>query len=399
MKKMLLVGLLALVMLAQIFAGGAKEPAKATGGEATAAKALDPNAIDPWIAEKRKAGKPFITTQVRFKGIGGEVPVYDDQLVLTNAEVAKLRAGKYKAAYVDNNTAGEYSLAIIGGARETLKYLGIEMIAETSANFDAGKQKSDVESVLAMKPNLVIGYPVDPTTGAEVFKPVVDAGLTLVIVSNRPHGYTPGKEYIAVSTNNPYDNGWNTAKMMIDAIPADGEVGLILYQDEYFVLNVMDQAVKDCIKEFRPKLTVRTEGYVDWNTAGEKATALMQKYPKIQAMYTTWFDPAMVAASDLKAIDRRDVKIYTFGMNTPALLDLLDAKGNIKGLTTDLTWNVGMNTAILGAYGLLKKMAPEMVVVPNAPVTPDNLREIWAIAYTNVPLPKEVDEALNKQGK
>jgi hypothetical protein len=44
-------------------------------------------------------------------------------------------------------------------------------------------------------------------------------------------------------------------------------------------------------------------------------------------------------------------------------------------------------------------MAPEMVVVPNAPVTPDNLREIWAIAYTNVPLPKEVDEALNKQGK
>lgn len=61
------------------------------------------------------AGEPFITTQVRFKGIGGEQPVYDDGLLLTVGEVKKLREGKYKAAYVDNKTAGEYSLAIIGG--------------------------------------------------------------------------------------------------------------------------------------------------------------------------------------------------------------------------------------------------------------------------------------------
>jgi ribose transport system substrate-binding protein len=253
-----------------------------------------------------------------------------------------------------------------------------------------------------MKPDLVIGYAVDPTTGTEVFKPVVDMGIPLVLVSNRPKGYTPGKEYIGISTNNPWDNGYAAGEMLAKAMVKEdpnAEIGLLLYEDEYFVLNVMDDAVQEAIKLHAPNLKVHIEGYVDWQMAGQKATALVQKYPGIKGMYATWFDPAMVAVSDLKAIDRGDIQMFTFGMNTPALLDLLDPNGMVKGLSTDFTWNVGMNTAIMGAYGLLGKSAPELVVVPSGSVTADNLRQIWKHVYRGVDLPKEVDDALKKLGK
>ena len=119
--------------------------------------------MDPW--KKGKLKNPYITGPIKFTGAEGEKPSYDGDLLLTKAEVEQLKGMGLKAAYVDNNTAGEYSLAIIGGARDTLKYLGIEMIAETSANFDATKQKDDVETVMAKNPDIVIGYAVDPTTG------------------------------------------------------------------------------------------------------------------------------------------------------------------------------------------------------------------------------------------
>ncbi len=58
-----------------------------------------------------------------------------------------------------------------------------------------------------------------------------------------------------------------------------------------------------------------------------------------------------------------------------------------------------MNTATLAAYGVLGKEAPELVTVPTLSVTPDNLRDIWEVAYRGVPMPEEIDNALKKLGK
>jgi ribose transport system substrate-binding protein len=422
MKKIMWIVLVAAVIVSVIatlsFTGCKTATTETTAEETTAAEettqaeettaadetvAEDMNEPDPWIQEKRDVEKPFIPAdgQVRFSGVEGEVPEYDLDLVLTKAEVEQIKSMKLKGAYVDNNTAGEYSLAIIGGARETFEYLGIEMVAETSADFDSAKQKSDVETVLALDPDVIIGYPVDPTTGAEVFKPVVDAGKVLVCVSNRPKGYEMGigKDFVAISTNNPYDNAYRIVEIMAEALPADAKVGIITFEDEYFVLNVMDQAFKDGIAELAPGWTVVEQGFVDWQQVGQIATAMVQKDPDIQAFYTTWFDPAMVAVQDLKAIERSDIQVYTFGMNTPACVDLLDPDGMVKGLTSDFTWNVGMNSAILCAYGILGKEAPQMLVVPTADVTADNLRDVWSMAYRNVPIPQEIEDALAAVGK
>ena len=164
----------------------------------------DPDEIDPLWAEMHALEADYINPAVKFTGTAGEQPVYDNDLYLTRGEVEKIRAMNLTAVYVDNNLAGEYTLAIHGGAIDVFEYLNIEVLAETQANFDAAKQASDVETVMALDPDIVVGYVVDPVTGAQGFKPVVDAGKVLVFVSTRPEGYMPGREYVGISTNNPY---------------------------------------------------------------------------------------------------------------------------------------------------------------------------------------------------
>ncbi len=383
-----------------ILAGGKKKSAEEKAAPAME-EGVDMDEIDPLWAEMHAFEEEYINPQVKFTGTAGEQPVYDDDLYLTRGEVEKIRSMNLTAVYVDNNLAGEYTLAIHGGAIDVFEYLNIDVLAETQADFDAAKQASDVETVMALDPDIVVGYVVDPVTGAQAFKPVVDAGKVLVFVSTRPEGYMPGKEYVGISTNNPYDNAWVYTMDMINAVPNGASVGIITWGGDYFVLNVMDDATRDSLEEHGSKknLTVHEEGNVDPMAAGELVTAMVQKWPELQAFTLLWFDPAMVAVQDLRGMGRDDIQIFTFGMNTPALLALLNPDGMIKSLSQDFTWNIGMNTATIAAYGVLGKEAPQLVTVPTLSVTPDNLREIWEVAYRGVPMPKEVDEALKKLGK
>jgi ribose transport system substrate-binding protein len=402
MKRLWIVVIILLLVIPGLLISCERKKKRAEEEVAPAAEeAVDMDEIDPLWAEMHALEADYINPAVKFTGTAGEQPVYDNDLYLTRGEVEKIRAMNLKAVYVDNNLAGEYTLAIHGGAIDVFEYLNIEVLAETQADFDPAKQASDVETVMALDPDIVVGYVVDPVTGAQSFKPVVDAGKVLVFVSTRPEGYMPGREYVGISTNNPYDNAWVYTMDMINAVPDGASVGIITWGGDYFVLNVMDDATRDALEEHGSKknLIVHEEGNVNPMAAGELVTAMVQKWPELEAFTLLWFDPAMVAVQDLRGIGRDDIQVFTFGMNTPAILDLLNPDGMIKSLSQDFTWNIGMNTATLCAYGVLGKEAPKLVTVPTLSVTPDNLRDIWEVAYRGVPMPEEIDNALKELGK
>ena len=401
MKKTLFVLLVILIAVPLVlWAGGRKKKAEKVEEAAEEISAEEMNEPDPWFTEKRTVMYKYIKDfDIKWRGLMDEHPVYDKDLLLTKGEVAQIKKGNYKIAYIGQNLTGEYSQALIGGCHDTADYLGMEWVAETDANFDAAKQKSDVETVLALKPDVIVGYPVDLTTGAEIFRPIIDAGIPLVIVSNRPFDYVHGKDFVANCTMNPYDGGYFAGKMCVEDIPPDAEVGIITFEADYFVLNVIDDGFKDALQELGPNLTVHEMGYVNWQDCGGIAAAMVQKYPNITAMYSTWFDPVMVMAADLRAVGREDIKLYTVNVNVPSLIDLVEPDGMIKGMTSDFPWNIGMNMAIAASKALLGKTAPEMVVVPSIPVTPDNVRELWGVIMRNVPMPDSLDDALKAVGK
>src|SRR5439155_13781432 len=119
------------------------------------------------------------------QGPNGEAPTATSEITLTGAEVSKIKGGSYTAALLWH-TSSDFVNAVTAGAKDEFSRLGISVVATTDAGFDAAKQKSDIETVLAKKPSVILALPLDPTTSAEAFRPAVEAGTKIVLLSNTP---------------------------------------------------------------------------------------------------------------------------------------------------------------------------------------------------------------------
>ena len=82
--------------------------------------------------------------------------------------------------------------AVTAGAKDEFARLGISVVAQTDAGFDAAKQKSDVETILAKKPSAILALPLDPVTAAEAFKSDVESAT-----SSNVAVLEPGEAYSA----------------------------------------------------------------------------------------------------------------------------------------------------------------------------------------------------------
>ena len=125
MKKLWFVCLLLLIVVPGLLLSCQKKKEAAMEEEAAAMEAeeaVDMDEVDPLWTEMHALEAEYINPSVKFTGTAGEQPVYDDGLVLTRGEVEKIRAMNLTAVYVDNNLAGEYTLAIHGGAIDVFEY-------------------------------------------------------------------------------------------------------------------------------------------------------------------------------------------------------------------------------------------------------------------------------------
>lgn len=104
------------------------------------------------------------------KGPHGETAVSAKTLELTEEEIAKIKQGNYKAAIVMHYAGNDWSTAQIDGLKATFERMGIEVVAVTDADFKSEKQVSDIETVLAKNPDIIVSIPVDPVSTAEAYK-------------------------------------------------------------------------------------------------------------------------------------------------------------------------------------------------------------------------------------
>lgn len=395
MRKILFIFFILVLATSIVFIGGGKKekaaPAKEEVKPAVEVEVAGAE-IDPWILEVRKGLEKY-RGKIVFKGPQGQTPSWDTEVVLTNAEVEKVRKGNYTAAISWHGQQGEYTDALGGGIKDGLKHLGIKLVAEASADFDPAKQKADVESIMTLKPNVIITLPTDSVTSVATFRPVVDAGIKLVLISNQPNGYVHGKDFVSITTSMPYDQG----KFMADAIAQASKtrkVGVIFFDADFWIVNFIDGVVKDTLKEKYPDIQILAEqGFANPATDIENAAiAIIQRYPQVDTLYVSF--NALPAALACESAKRKDIKVVSQGLDKPYMQNMLSG-GNIHAIITDSTYNIGVNAALLAGYGILGKPAPEYTISPSATITKDNLREMWQLAFRVVPFPKEL-EALMK---
>jgi len=320
-------------------------------------------------------------------GPQGEEPTWHTEITLTDEEKEKVRAGNYKAAYL-MHTSADFTNALLAGAKDVFDDLNIEIVVTTDAAMDSTKQKTDVETALALKPDIMLTLVIDPVAGAEAFRPAVEAGVKLVFMSNLPQGYVHGRDYVGIVTDDLFGMGKAAAEMLADAMGEKGKVGWIYHDADYYVTNQRDNAFKAVIESNYPDMGIVAEQGLANPADGEViASAMITQHPEIGGFYVPWDTPAEGVVAACRAAGRSDIKVVTLDLGASNALDMAQ-EGNVVGIAADLAYMLGYTKAMMGVYGVLGKEAPPFVIVPAIKVTKENLVEGWKESLNTDPPPE-----------
>jgi ribose transport system substrate-binding protein len=307
------------------------------------------------------------------RGPHGEKATPTSALRLTGDEVAKVRAGHYTAALVWHE-ASDFTTAVTSGARDQFRRLGIDVVAETDAHFDATKQKADIETVQALKPSALVTLPVDRVVTASAYKAIARQGTKIVLVSDVPQGMRYGRDYVDVVTDDLFQMGKRAADALGAAVGPKGTVAYFFHDANHYVTNERDQAFLKTITHNYPGIkVVAKRGIADPNDAEDEANATLVRNPDLSGAYATFSQPvgdAVLAA--LRANGDHKTRIVSLDLDEPLALDMAN-DGNTFALIADRAYELGEALATSAAYGLLGKKAPPFVVAGAMTITRSNL--------------------------
>ncbi len=324
-------------------------------------------------------------------GPQGESATPSASVIVPDGKVAMLKDGNYTAALLWHDQS-EFVNAVTAGATDEFTRLGIEVVATTSAGFDAAKQRSDIETALTKKPDIILSLPLDPVTSAAAFQEAREQGVKLVFLSNLPQDYEHPSDYAAIVTDDLFQMGKQAADALASAMGGSGTVGWIFHDAAYYVTNQRDNAFKTTIENDYPDIEIIVEqGISDPARAEEIANAILLKNPDIGGFYVTWAGPAEGVLAALRANGNKTTKIVTLDLSEPIALDMVKG-GNVAAIIADEAYELGRAMAAAGARALAGEETPPFVVAPAVTVTADTVAEGWQLSLQR-DAPKSVLDA------
>lgn len=307
-------------------------------------------------------------------GPNGEPLTLAESLTLTPDQEAKIKAGKFTVAIVWHESS-DWSKAVIEGARDTFQRLGVQVVAQTDANFDAAKQKSDVETVMAKKPSAIFSELVDPDTAPQAFKPAKDAGIALVFVDQPPKDFKAGQDYVSVVSDDFAQMGKHAGDAMAAALGGKGKIAYVYHDANFFVTNQRDSGFKQTILDDHKDIQIVAEqGLADPTRAEDVLNALVTKHPDLDGVYATWSTPAESVLAALRNAGNTHTKIVTFDLSEPLAVDMVKG-GNVAAIVVDQAYRIGETGAKALSLGLIHEKAAPYYAVGALTVTKDTVKQ------------------------
>lgn len=393
MKKLLLIALAAVFVLGVVLTGCAPQ---STAPETPAAPE-EPAAVEPEVSQEEPGvvEEPVAEAEILSTGPNGEKATPATTLSLTDEEIEQVKAGGYKAAIVFHYAGNDWSSAQQKGLQDTFAKLGIEVVAVTDANFKPEQQVSDIETVMALNPDIIVSIPTDPVATAPAFKKAAEKGIKIVFMDNCPADMKAGVDYVSVVSADNYGNGVKAAEIMADNLGGKGKVGVIYYDADFFVTNQRVEAFIATIEAKYPDIEiVEKSGFEDPNKVTEVADAMLIKNPDLNGIFAVWDVPAEAVVAAAIAAGRNDLVITTIDLGNNVARMIAEG-GMVKGLGAQLPYDQGVAEATLAAYALLGKEAPAYVAVPALAVTYDNILEAYKTVY-HMDAPDDIKNARNR---
>jgi ribose transport system substrate-binding protein len=338
---------------------------------------------------------PAAAEQVFSTGPQGEQPTAASEVVLTDAELEQIKGMGATAGIVMHYGGNDWSVAQIAGLKDQFAKMGIEVIAETDANFRPETQVSDIETTLAKNPSIIVSIPTDADATAEAYRKAVDQGVKLVFMDNVPNGFVQGTDYVSVVSADNYGNGVVSARIMGEQLGGEGKVGVVFHAADFFVTKQRYDAFKATIAEEFPGIEVAEEQGVagpDFASDAETAaSAMLTTNAELKGIWAVWDVPAEGVVNAVRSSGRDDVIVTTIDLGQNVAVAIAE-DDIVKGLGAQRPFDQGVTEAILAGYGLLGKEAPAYVALPALRVTRENVLEAWTEVYHQDP-PQALQDA------
>jgi ribose transport system substrate-binding protein len=326
------------------------------------------------------------------KGPNGEAPTDYSNVVLSDAEKATVKQAGYKVAILMHESS-DWVNAVIAGARSMSRELNMNVVAVTDAGQDPNKQRTDIETTLALDPDIIITLVLDPVSGSVALKQAIDKGVNVVLISNLPSNFTHGKDYAGIVTDDLFQMGKSVADMIGTYLNGEGEVALMFHDANYYVTNQRDQAVEAVLRRDYPGIKiVAKRGIVNANDSETLASAILTQYPGVDAIYAPWDVLAEGVVAAARTAGNKDVGVFTIDLGANNVMDMVKG-GNMKGVVADLPFVLGETLVKMGALSMLGKETPAFVTVPAISITKENIAKAWKQSL-NRDLPPEIAKAL-----
>jgi ribose transport system substrate-binding protein len=293
----------------------------------------------------------------------GAPAVSSDVLKFSDADIAKLKAGKFTAGLVMHTMDAGWPHLQVAGITNTLKDFGVQVVGVTDAKFNVGQQINDLEQMIARKPDVIFSIPIDPKSESEAYKKAAAAGIKLVFLDNVPVDMTPGKDYVSVVAADNEKNAFFAADELAKAIGGKGEVGILtLVYDYYYSVAARKVGALKAFAQYPDIKVVGVGTFTSPEKAYEVATSMLTANPDLKGLFVAWDTPAQQAVAAAKTLGR-SIIVSTNDLAPDSAVNV--ARGEFLAVGAQQPYDQGVAEAKVAALALLGKEAPPYVSVPT----------------------------------
>src|SRR5215212_4990375 len=301
-------------------------------------------------SEKAQKALASLKGKVLSTGPHGEEPTPGSEVKLSDQELKQIKAKNATAAIVMHYGGNNWAIAQENGLKSQFEKMGVDVIATTDANFEPDKQVSDIETVLARKPDIIVSIPTDPVATADAYRKAAEQGVELVFMDNVPDGFQQGKDYVSVVSADNYGNGVASAHMLASSLGGEGKVGAIYHAADFFVTQQRYEGFQKTMKEEYPDIEIVADQGVagpDFASQAEEATsAMLTENADLKGMWAVWDVPAEGVLAGARTAGRNDLSVTTIDLGTTAAIELASG-GMIKGVGAQRPYDQGVTEANL----------------------------------------------------
>lgn len=310
-------------------------------------------------------------------GPNGEAPVGVEAILnlISDTKKEEIKNAGYTAAISLHTTASDWSTLQLQGIQAVLDEFNIKLLATTDAEMKVDKQVSNLESILAMKPNMIISFVLDAVTVGPILKKASDQGIKIALIDAVPSGFTSPKDYAGMGTADNYANGKASAQALVDYLGGKGEIAILNYVSSLFHTDARTKGAHDVFAQY-PDIKIVAEQGVDGAEMAATATeSILTANPNIKGIWTVWDAPGMGAVGVIENMGK-DVKVVTVDLSEDTAFSIASG-GAMLASGAQHPYDQGVAEAMIGVAALAGIATPSYVIVPGEIVTKASMAESW----------------------